>query len=1076
MSAPYLLLVSWLLVLLVGLGPRAWASSAGNVAPEAQVTVDSCFPGYGASVLTDGTWVELDKQTTFEYASADRLGNAGNTWVSADVPGVEHWVRLDWRQPVTLGQVTIWWVQPDWFPRAFRVEYLSDQNWVAVSGPASWLAVTGQSSTVRFAPVTTRALRVIQHPNGGPERGFLALQEIQVSPASDPAPAVLGARLLSPEEAAALTPAGLERNLARLHETQPGASAARVWGRDGESVEAPQLADGDTVAPLALRPGHVPGVKWPLQHVLDGGAVYFAEALPPDATLTLQVFNGEQWVTPDTYVRVTRDEERRRLEFACEPAATIAVRFVLPPRVQNVTELEIYRYLPAGPHVWPERLVTANEYERQLLASDEEPSYARLCTAALSMRPARALLGLKDTHPEIGVTWDGAVLSRWPVRFGFGEPAESLGKYGDTVNRRLIDGWRPGTLVTGRLGQLRVTQWAFVSFVDRERRRPALFMRLELENLASTEIQTHVEASVTAQARDWTLRDGMLTADGRVLLLTPPGGTAEGGRVRVPVSIRAQGTAVLDFVQPFGQAPPVTEAAGYHGATFDDALALFRAYWDEVLAPATRLEVPEAQVMRLYRAVLAQLFVNADGDIMPYGADPGVYSGNLYGVEEGYAMMALAQTGFGADAQRYLDGTYLTPEFLVKVDRYTKYADRHQQYRNGLQPHYAVSAYRLSRDRAWVSKHLPLIRQCAEWTMAQRRTTMVLENGEKPLHWGLLPKWSYGGDISELMCYALYANFACWKGLVDTAWLLDELGDTETAARYRQEAADYRQCIDRAVEGNFRPEHKPPFLPLQLYATEPVGDDYDQLFAGTILHLKALEPGGKQMRYITDFLEQDNRLFCLMPRFRRDVGAGGLDGLYGLGYLLTKLHQDHIPEFLLGFYGYLAFNLERDTFAARETNLIYASDLHVRSRYPVPDMSDPVPCSAAVALQYLRHMLVTETPRLDGRPSGELRLLYGTPRAWFAEGKVIALAGAPTEYGELSVRVRSQAARGRIEAVVIPPARDPWDRLLLRLRHPDGKPLQAVTVNGVPHREFDAARELITLRPGPEEYRVLAVY
>lgn len=1058
--------------LLLGMGAQA----APNLATEATPTADSSFSGYGPGVLTDGNWVVLGQETTFDTGSPDRLGNAGNTWVSADVAGVEHWARLNWQQPVTISQVTVWWVQPDWYPRAFRVEYLSDQNWVAASGPTTWFEATSQSSTIAFPPVTARALRVVQHPNGGPERGFLAAQEIAASHEPGAAPGASGARLLSAQEVAALTPAGLERNLARLHEEQPGASAARIWRNDTDSVEAPGLADGDTSLPLLLHPGDMPGVKWPLQHVLDGGAIYFAELPPPDATMTLQVYDGEKWGVLDTYVRVTRDGERRCLEFACEPVATIAVRFVLSESAWRVTEVEVNRYLPAGPHVWPERLVTGNQYERQLLASGEEPSYARLCTAALSMRPARALLGLKDTHPEVGVTWDGEVLSRWPVRFSFGEPAEALSKYRDTVNRRLIDGWRPGTVVTGRIGDLHVTESVFVSFADAARTQPALFMRLELENLSGVPLATQVRAAVAAEAAEWGLRNGRLTADGRVLLLTPPNGTGERGQVRVPVEVPAQQTVMLDFVQPFGQAPGPEAAAVLKSADFAAALATFRAYWDEILAPAAVMEVPEAQVNRMYRAILAQLFVNADGDVMPYGADPGVYSGNLYGVEEGYAMMALAQAGFGADAQRYMDGTYLTPEFLVKVDKYTKYADRHQQYRNGLQPHYAASAYRVSRDRAWIEQHLPLIRECAEWTIAQRRTTMALENGEKPLHWGLLPKWSYGGDISDLMCYPLYANFACWKGLVDTAWLLDELGDTETAARYRQEAADYRECIDRAVEGNFRPEHRPPFLPLQLYATEPVGDDYDQLFAGTILHLQALEPGGRQMRYITDFMEQDNRLFCLMPRFRRDAGAGGLDGLYGLGYLLTKLQQDHVPEFLLGFYAYMAFNLERDTFAARETNLIYASDLHVRSRYPVPDMSDPVPCSAAVALQYLRHMLVTEAPSLDGRPSGELRLLSGTPRAWFVEPKVISLDQAPTEYGPIGLRVESRAARGQIEAVLTPPTRDPWQRLVLRLRHPDGKPLQAVTVNGAAYREFDAARELITLHPGPAQFRVVAEY
>jgi hypothetical protein len=193
-----------------------------------------------------------------------------------------------------------------------------------------------------------------------------------------------------------------------------------------------------------------------------------------------------------------------------------------------------------------------------------------------------------------------------------------------------------------------------------------------------------------------------------------------------------------------------------------------------------------------------------------------------------------------------------------------------------------------------------------------------------------------------------------------------------------------------------------------------------------------------------------------------------------LGYILTKLQQDRSDGFLLGFYAYLAFNLERSTFAARETNLIYASDLHVRSRYKVPQMSDPLPCSSAVALQLLRHLLATETPPAPDKPATELRLLAGTPRAWFADGRTICLERLPTEFGEVSLEVVSRAAQGRIEARIVPPSRNPWTALQLRLRDPHGRRLVRVQLNGQPHLEFDAGRELIRLRPGAGEYRLLA--
>jgi hypothetical protein len=52
---------------------------------------------------------------------------------------------------------------------------------------------------------------------------------------------------------------------------------------------------------------------------------------------------------------------------------------------------------------------------------------------------------------------------------------------------------------------------------------------------------------------------------------------------------------------------------------------------------------------------------------------------------------------------------------------------------------------------------------------------------------------------------------------------------------------------------------------------------------------------------------------------------------------------------------------------------------------------------------------------------------------------------------------------GHIEASIEPPARTPPNEIVLRLRHPEGKPMQAVTVNGKRHTDFDAKRETITL-------------
>ncbi len=492
---------------------------------------------------------------------------------------------------------------------------------------------------------------------------------------------------------------------------------------------------------------------------------------------------------------------------------------------------------------------------------------------------------------------------------------------------------------------------------------------------------------------------GILARGSDAILLSqlPAAAGALPGSLKVAFTLQPGEERHIDFIHPQDTNAPVSVAEQCRGASFEQALARFRRYWDQVMATPTVVEVPEARVNRAVKAVLAQCFVCGDGNIMYYGVTPSVYEASLFGIEESYPMLGLALFGYGKEAQRYMDGTYLTREFLAKAEEY-KVAEpepRHQQYRNGLEPHYAVSLYRLTRDDEWLRRHLPLLKECAEWTLTQRRRTMELENGQKPLHWGLLPKWAYGGDILDVLCYPIFPNLCCWRGLVDTAWVLDDQGDKETARRYRAEARAYRADIDRAIDGSYRQDQKPPFLALKLYGTQPDEQlDYYQLFAGCLLDVEAFEPGSRHARWITDYLEDSNRMFCHLPRFRH-MGPGALDAIYGKGYWLNLLHDDAIRDFLLAFYAYLAFNLEHETFVSRESNVLYPSDLHQRSAFPTADISDPLVCGSAVALHLVRHMLVTEERGAAGDYSGNLLLLAGVPRAWLQDGKVIRFVRCP---------------------------------------------------------------------------------
>lgn len=1053
----------------------AAAAQTGNtdgrsLAQSATVTVDSTFAGYGTAVLTDGNWLARGEEKLGQGQAA--LGNGGNAWVSAETTG-EHWIGLEWPQPIALNEVEIWWTLTDWYPRAFRIERWQDGQWFPAGADASWLVAVSRRSVVPLPGTQTQRLRILQAAAGSTTRPLMAAQEVLVFHREAEPRCLAGVRVLTPDAMARLNAAqDFESNLTRLSE--PGAVAILVWNVKGQEEvlgTSGRLEHSARGRPVLL-PGESLGVRWPVRHSIDTVWIEFASLPPADPTLGLQVHDGNGWVPVKTGLKTRWLSDRLRLEWTFEPVVTRAVRVRMTgrkPGAASVVEIAVLRFAPPHKNVWPDRFVQRLGIQQELLSETAEPSFESAALKAHNMQSARAFVGLKDHTVETGVTWDGTLIGRDRIQFRFGFEQYSLGDFADTVSRSMVDGWRPGVMVEGRMGELRVRQTVLALPVGPEA-RPVVHVGLSIQNLSAQTRQDWVEVLFGEEDADApVLRDSMLLRGSNVVLISRSPAVAghSPGSMRIPFTLPAGAERQLDLVYPQDADAPLSLAELCRALPSDEALGRFRLYWDRIMATPTQVEVPEPRVNRLVKAILAQCFVCGDGNIMPYGVSPSVYEGSLFGIEESYPMLGLALFGYGKESQRYLDGTYLTRDFLAKAESYDirQSEFRHQQYRNGLQPHYAVSVYRLTRDDEWIRPHLPLLKECSEWTIAQRRRTMKLEDGERPLHWGLLPKWAYGGDIANVLCYPLYPNLCCWRGLTDTAWLLGQQGDRDTAVRYRAEAREYRADIDRAIEGSYRREQQPPFLALKLYGTQPDEElDYYQLFAGCLLDVEAFPPHSQHARWVADYLEDSNRVFCHLPRFRH-IGPGALDAIYGKGYWLNLLHDDEIRDFLLAFYAFMAFNLEHESFVSRESNVLYPSDLHQRSAFSAADITDPLVCSSAVALHLVRHMLVSEERGEAGDYSGNLLLLAGTPRAWLADRKRIRFDQMPTHFGPTSLEIVSHAAKRRIEARLTPPTRSSCGTIRLRLRHPNGQPIQSVRVNGKAWSRFDPAKEWVSL-PG----------
>ena len=95
---------------------------------------------------------------------------------------------------------------------------------------------------------------------------------------------------------------------------------------------------------------------------------------------------------------------------------------------------------------------------------------------------------------------------------------------------------------------------------------------------------------------------------------------------------------------------------------------------------------------------------------------------------------------------------------------------------------------------------------------------------------------------------------------------------------------------------------------------------------------------------------------------------------------------------------------------------------------------------------------------------------------WLKDGLVVAITNAPTRFGPVSYRIVSHVSQGYIEANIQPPDRTLPKTLVLRLRHPDGKPLRSVTINHRSSRQFDIAKECILIKPAVGSISVTARY
>ncbi len=376
--------------------------------------------------------------------------------------------------------------------------------------------------------------------------------------------------------------------------------------------------------------------------------------------------------------------------------------------------------------------------------------------------------------------------------------------------------------------------------------------------------------------------------------------------------------------------------------------------------------------------------------------------------------------------------------------------------------------YWMTGDTAWLKKFAPRLVANAQWMLRQRQVICsAVPGGERLWSKGLQPPLQVTPDSGGLWMqfYEAEAYYcASLARLAATLSVIDPGGGAkfaDAADAYRQ---DLRAAVDRSIalspvvpvrDGTFHS-----VIPFACYVRGPgtgawgwqrdgSGAHVGPLYWDTVQSAAALiSPAGVLS---PDDVRVQGYLDVLEDRFLLENANVGNRNWFEAGWQYQgglertpnmHLAADDIPVFLRSFLNCYAID-------------IVPGGGYVFNEHAVHGPPDKI-FEEAAFLERFRNLLVME----DGQ---DLWLARATPRAWLEQGKKISVKNAPTHFGTVAYEIVSDAANGKIAATVEMPSRNPPRTVLLRFRHPSGKAIQSVTVNGKPWTAFDPAKETIRL-------------
>ncbi len=376
--------------------------------------------------------------------------------------------------------------------------------------------------------------------------------------------------------------------------------------------------------------------------------------------------------------------------------------------------------------------------------------------------------------------------------------------------------------------------------------------------------------------------------------------------------------------------------------------------------------------------------------------------------------------------------------------------------------------YRLTRDKAWLEQVASEVARVCEWICKQRTKTKKLgPHATKVPEYGLMPP----GVMADWNAfnYHFCLNGYYYAGLKSAAEALADIGDPR-GAEYLKEAEDFRREILRAYKWT---QSLSPVFPLQngtwvleypgrLHCPGQTahffpGEDgnrswaYDvELGAHQLVPLGVLDATSNEVEQMMNHMEDVQFLadgWFDYPAEKNKADWFNLGGFakvqpYYCRNAEVYALRDDVKPFIRSYFNALASLLNRENLSLWEhfNNAGAFNKTHETGYF----------------LHQTRTMFVMER-------GVELWLAPFVTNNWLRDGMVVEVKNAPTEFGKVAFRIESRVAERQILATVEPPHRSQPASIVLRLRHPDGKRIKSVRVNGEPYENFDSIKEIIRI-------------